>query len=76
MVKLELKMQDSIGKLLDQIFQKAKVKLIMSLGNAIRMPMDILDRNAQLNQFSLFIRTGLRRLIFYRHLSNKQAKET
>jgi antibiotic biosynthesis monooxygenase (ABM) superfamily enzyme len=68
-------MQDMTGKLSAQMSPKHKMKLIMLLGNQIMMLMGTLARNALPNLFSLFTRTGLKRLISMKKLKAKLRRE-
>jgi len=68
-------MEVSIGKFLDQMYQRLNLELIMLLGKLIMMHMASLDRSALPNQSVSCIETG-EKLISWKNFMHKWAKES
>ena len=73
--KLSLKMEDMTGRFWDLMFQRARARLIMSLGNVITMLMVLLDKSVPPSQFASCTETG-GRLTSSRNSQHRLAEET
>jgi hypothetical protein len=68
-------MEVSIGKFLDQMYQKLSLVLITLLGKLIMMHMAFLDKNVLHNQFASCTEIG-ENLILWKNFMLKLAKES